>query len=81
MDPIPIGFRQIDYVIAVAETGSTAAAARLVNVSQPSVSLAVARLEETLGQPLFRRAAGQGMTPTAFGRRSMRPIEQEMAHV
>lgn len=71
MDSIPIGFRQIDYVIAVAETGSTAAAARLVNVSQPSVSLAVARLEETLGQPLFRRAAGQGMTPTAFGRRKL----------
>ncbi|MBL6431359.1 MAG: LysR family transcriptional regulator [Alphaproteobacteria bacterium] len=40
------GFRQIDYVIAVAETGSTAAAARLVNVSQPSVSLAVTRLEK-----------------------------------
>eukprot|EP00873_Tetraselmis_striata_P022919 jgi/Tetstr1/443183/TSEL_031223.t1 len=71
MEPIPFGFRQIDYVIAVAETGSTSAAARLVNVSQPSVSLAVTRLEETLGQPLFRRAAGQGMTPTAFGRRKL----------
>jgi len=71
MLPIPLSFRQLDYVIAVAETGSTAAAARRLNVSQPSVSLAVARLEEVLGQPLFLRAAGQGMTPTPFGREKL----------
>lgn len=71
METIPLSFRQVDYFIAVAETGSTAAAARLVNVSQPSVSLAVARLEETLGQPLFLRATGQGMALTGFGRQKL----------
>jgi len=71
MKPISISFRQIDYVVAVAESGSTAAAARMVNVSQPSVSLAIARVEELLGQHLFIRAAGQGMELTAFGRRKL----------
>ncbi|MFC3631121.1 LysR family transcriptional regulator [Paracoccus angustae] len=37
MNPIPLGLRQITYLLAVAEAGSTAAAARAVNVSQPSV--------------------------------------------
>ncbi|HEY9040084.1 MAG TPA: LysR family transcriptional regulator [Roseovarius sp.] len=68
MKPIPITMRQIDYVIATAETGSTAAAARSLSVSQPSVSLAIAKVEAHLARPLFARAAGQGVTPTAFGR-------------
>ncbi|QYX56233.1 LysR family transcriptional regulator [Roseovarius sp. SCSIO 43702] len=68
MKPIPIALRQIDYVIATADTGSTAAAARLLSVSQPSVSLAIAKVEAHLGRALFVRTAGQGVVPTAFGR-------------
>lgn len=68
MKPIPITLRQIDYVIATAETGSTAGAARALSVSQPSVSLAISKVEAHLGRPLFARAAGQGVAPTAFGR-------------
>ncbi len=67
MKQIAIGFRQIDYVIAIADEGSTAAAARALNVSQPSVSIALAHVEAHFGQPLFVRQAGQGMEPTAFG--------------
>ncbi len=71
MHAIPISLRQIDYVIAAAETGSTAAAARALNVSQPSVSLAIAKVEDHFGRPLFVRSAGQGIAPTAFGLRKL----------
>lgn len=71
MQPIPISLRQIDYVIAAADGGSTAAAARILNVSQPSVSLAIARVEEHLGRPLFARASGQGVVPTSYGRQKL----------
>lgn len=71
MKPIPFGLRQMTYLLAVAETGSTAAAARAVHVSQPSVSQAVAQIEAHFGQPLFLRLPGQGMQPTPFGREKM----------
>ena len=67
MKPIPITMRQIDYVIAAAQEGSTAAAARALHVSQPSVSLAISKVEDQLGRPLFVRNAGQGLVPTTFG--------------
>ncbi|MCV2866772.1 LysR family transcriptional regulator [Albidovulum sediminicola] len=68
MQTIPFSFRQIDYLLAVAETGSTAAAARRLNVSQPSISIAVAQFEAHFGAPMFLRHPGRGMDPTPFGR-------------
>lgn len=79
MEPIPFGLRQIAYLLAVAETGSTAAAARAVNVSQPSVSHAVALIEAHFGQPMFLRLSGQGMQPTPFGRQKMAALEGLLA--
>lgn len=67
MQPIPFSFRQIDYVLAVAETGSTASAARALNVSQPSVSVAITLIEAHFGAALFRRLPGLGMSLTPFG--------------
>ena len=84
MNSIPFGFRQIDYVIAVADLGSTAAAARLLNVSQPSVSVAVAQVEAFFGLPLFLRLPGQGMRLTPFGREQvarMRAVAREASSV
>lgn len=81
MKPIPFHFRSLHYVLAVADYGSTAAAARALFVSQPSVSQAVGRLESHFGQALFLRSATQGMTPTPFGRRKLkelRGIEKQM---
>ncbi len=63
MEPIPITLRQIDYVIATAEEGSTAAAARLLSFSQPSVSMAIAKAEEHFGRPLFVRVSGPRCHP------------------
>lgn len=76
---IPFSLRQMTYLLAVAETGSTAAAARVVNVSQPSVSQAVAQIEAHFGQLLFLRLPGQGMIPTPFGRQKLVAIEGLMA--
>lgn len=71
MKPISVSFRQLEYVISVADSGSTSSAARLLNVSQPSVSVAVAGLEEHLGQQLFQRISGHGLQLTPYGRQKL----------
>lgn len=74
MEPIPFSFRQIEYLLAVADSGSTSAAARALNVSQPSISLTVSRIEVHFGAQFFLRLAGQGMEPTPFGRRKVEEL-------
>lgn len=56
----------------MAEAGSTAGAARALNLSQPSVSVAVRDLEAALGRPLFQRLPAKGLVPTPFGQRKLR---------
>lgn len=80
MESIPVSLRQIAYLLAVAEEGSTAAAARRMNVSQPSVSLAVTKFEAGLGQPVFVRLPGQGMVPTAAGARKLGEMRALLRH-
>ena len=65
---IPATLRQIEYATATARFGGVTAAAEALNVSQPALSVALAQLEQTLGQPLFLRRPGGRITPTAFGR-------------
>lgn len=77
---IPLSFRQVEILLAVADSGSTAAAARLLNTSQPSVSLAVSRCEEVFGQKLFLRIPGRGMELTPFGQHKaaqLRELERQ----
>ncbi|MCY0857735.1 LysR family transcriptional regulator [Cupriavidus sp. D39] len=66
---IGFSFRQLEYFVAAAEHGSISAAARARHVSQPSVSQAVAQLEETLGEALFRRQVSRGLELTPAGQR------------
>lgn len=51
---------QLRYFLAVAQTGSFTQAARQCNVSQPSLSIQVAKLEDELGGPLFERTRKGG---------------------
>lgn len=67
----PVSVRHLRAFLAVAEAGSTAGAARQLNLSQPSVSIAIRELEDILGQPLFQRVPARGLLPTRFGQRKL----------
>lgn len=56
--------RQMQYLIAIADTGKFGDAARIVNVSQPSLSAQVAEMEAALGVTLVERSSrGAMLTP------------------
>lgn len=55
MKPPLLNLRHLKAVAATARTGSVSAAARLVYLTQPAITQAIAKLEETLGVPLFMR--------------------------
>ncbi|MFC9517921.1 LysR family transcriptional regulator [Nocardiaceae bacterium NPDC056970] len=59
-------FRQLEYFQAVVEAGSVSRAAKKLNMTQPPVSLAVAKLERELGVRLLERTA-KGVHPTSAG--------------
>lgn len=56
--------RQMQYLIAIADTGKFGEAARAVNVSQPSLSAQIAEMEASLGVALVERSRrGAMLTP------------------
>jgi LysR family hydrogen peroxide-inducible transcriptional activator len=59
---------RIRYFQAVAEAGSFSRAAKRLGVSQPTLSIQVARLEDEIGTPLFRRHHS-GVTLSEVGQR------------
>lgn len=67
LDFLAMSFRQIQYFLAVAKSGSFSAAARNVRVSQPALTLQVKQLEERLGTKLLIRYA-RGVELTEAGR-------------
>lgn len=48
-------FNISDYILTIATQGSFSKAAAVLHISQPALSMAVKKLEATLGQPLFQR--------------------------
>ena len=63
--------RQLEYFVAVGESGSIAVASERVNVSSPSISAAISQLEEEFGLPLFARQHAKGLSLTLAGRQMM----------
>ncbi|MGW6447614.1 LysR family transcriptional regulator [Lentzea sp. NPDC055074] len=59
--------RQLEYLIAVAETGSLTAAAARCHVSQGAISLALSELERVLDLRLVVRSPRRGAALTAAG--------------
>jgi DNA-binding transcriptional LysR family regulator len=60
----PVSFEQLQRFVATAELGGISLAARLLKVSQATVTVSVAGLEKSLGQKLFLRDhTGVHLTP------------------
>jgi DNA-binding transcriptional LysR family regulator len=55
-------FKQLEMFVALAESRSVQRAAERVYRSQPAVSMAIAKLEQELGAPLFARRDGFRLT-------------------
>ena len=58
--------QQLNYVIAITETGSFNRAAERLFVAQPSLTSAIKELEREIGVTIFNRT-GRGVTLTAEG--------------
>ena len=59
--------KQLAYFIAAGEAGSILRAAENIHVSQPSISNAIAHLEDVFQVQLFIRHHAQGMSLTTAG--------------
>jgi DNA-binding transcriptional LysR family regulator len=59
--------RDLNILLAVADAGSMAKAAKRLAISQPAISRAIADMEDALGVTLFDRSP-QGVEPTQYGR-------------
>ncbi|MFT4078060.1 LysR family transcriptional regulator [Rhodomicrobium sp.] len=64
-----ISLRLLRYVTAAADSGNVTEAARKLQVSQPSVSAAIAELEQMLGIAIFVRHHAKGVTLTPAGQK------------
>ncbi|NRF65964.1 LysR family transcriptional regulator [Aquincola sp. S2] len=63
-----VTLRQFRYFVAVAETGSVAAASRMLAIAQSALTKSLGELESELGSALFVRSS-RGMTLTPQGHR------------
>ena len=72
--------RQLEYLTACVDTGSLVAAADKLNVSQPSISTAIAKLEAQLGVQLLIRHHAQGVVPAANARTLINGARDLLAH-
>lgn len=61
--------RQYEYIVGVADAGSLTSAAAQLNVSQPSLSVAITRVEQQLDRTIFLRGKGSAIGITPFGHR------------
>jgi len=71
---VSLNLRQLEALRATIRAGSITGAAKMMHISQPSVSRLVADLEYAVGFPLFVRV-GRGLTPTVEGRHFYEGVE------
>ncbi|WP_395391056.1 LysR family transcriptional regulator [Novosphingobium sp. BL-8A] len=80
MDIWSLNLRHLRAVAKIAELGTVNAAALAVNLSQPAITQALARLESQIGLPLFERRH-DGMVPTRAGEILAPRIDAALGHV
>jgi len=62
---------------AIVDEGGVSRAAEKLNLTQPAISHALARLRETMGDPLFVRH-GRNLAPTALTKRLIEPLRRSL---
>ena len=65
----------IDYIYEIYKEGSFTKAAEKLYVSQPALSLAISKLEDKVGYPLFERR-GKQTVPTEYGEKYIKAIKE-----
>ena len=75
-----LSLRQLRYVVAAADSGHVTDAAKRLNVSQPSISSAIAELEAEIGVPIFIRHHARGVTLTPVGERVVNEARLLLKH-
>lgn len=76
----PMTLTEFRYLVALAKTGHFGQAARQCHVSQPTLSIAIKKLEDELGVTLFERSKSQ-LTPTQTGLKIIQQAEVLLAQV
>ena len=72
--------RQLEHFVSAVEVGTLSGAAAATHISQPGLSMSLARLEEFLGVRLLNREP-RGVTPTAPGETLYRHAKVILAHL
>ncbi|WP_313218239.1 LysR family transcriptional regulator [Stenotrophomonas sp.] len=78
--PLDLNLKHLHALAAVYHHGGISAAAPHVNLSQPALTQAIARLEKQLDAPLFDRQPG-GMSPTEAAGLLVPRIERALAYI
>ncbi|MGE0004033.1 MAG: LysR family transcriptional regulator [Parvibaculaceae bacterium] len=76
-----VTLRQLRYFVAAAEHGSIVLASESINISQPSISAAVAHLETEYDVQLFIRHLAHGLSLTPAGRQFLVSAKTILQHV
>lgn len=75
-----LNLRHVRVFLEVARSGGISAAAHAVSLSQPAITQAIAKLEDTFQQSLFSRAS-TGMFPTEAGHLLRQRAERALAYI
>ncbi len=76
---MPYTLKQLRYYVTAAELGSITKATHRLNVSQPSISAAIAHLEAEFGIDFFVRHHAKGLSLTRAGTRFFRAARRLLA--
>ena len=74
-----MNFRQMEYILFVAQEGNITRAASKLHIAQPSLSQTIRTAEEELGGPIFQRRS-QPLTPTQLGERYL-AVSRQILHL
>lgn len=75
-----VRMRHLRLLVAIEDAGQLTRAARVMHVTQPALSKALAEIEQALGTRLFERTS-QGLTPTPTGETLIRAARSALAEL